>query len=289
MKRTMNITGIFAAVCVALGAIFKTQHWPGANIMMVSGVVLISFIFLPLMFTLKFRESKDQRDKLILVLGCVISILIAGATMCKLMHWPLGGLLTMVSIYAVLLVFVPVYLFTGIRNPDAKLNTIVNSVLIIAGSGLLMSLSNQSPSMRTIQVKMSEYVESENLLHKIQSKADHSPVGDAVNQLCDQIKEKIIENELGVKFIPADFEKQNLLMEEHSVGYSLLEKGSDPFSDLKTAVEKYNSLVSDPAARLELAHSVLDLETDKLAMYSNYLVLNSINQLQMELAEKGLN
>jgi hypothetical protein len=141
MKRTMNTVGIIASIGIVLGAIFRFQHWPGANVMLLLGVILISFVFLPLMFTMKLRESAEKRDKTILILGCVISILFVIATAFRLMHWPYANILLGVSVLSLLFIFVPVYLFTGLRNPVMKVNTIVNAVLIIAGSGLIMSLS----------------------------------------------------------------------------------------------------------------------------------------------------
>ncbi len=151
MKKTMNTVGIIASIGIVLGAIFRFQHWPGANVMLVLGVVLISFVFLPIMFTLKLRESTEKRDKVVLILGCLISILFIIATTFRLMHWPWANILLGVSVLVLLFLFVPVYLFTGLRNPITKVNTLVNGILIIAGSGLLMSLStNRNMSKGTL-------------------------------------------------------------------------------------------------------------------------------------------
>ena len=108
---------------------------------MICGVILFSFVFLPLMFTLKLRESSEKRDRTILIIGCVISILLVITSAFKLMHWPGGNVLLGLSIFSLLLLFVPIYLFTGLRNPVTKVNTLVNTILIVAGSGLFMSLS----------------------------------------------------------------------------------------------------------------------------------------------------
>lgn len=151
MKKTMNTVGIIASIGIALGAIFRFQHWPGANVMLLLGVILISFVFLPLMFTLKLRESKEKRDKTVLILGCVVSIFFIVATAFRLMHWPGANMLLGISVLSLLFIFVPVYLFTGLRNPATKLNTIVNAVLIIAGSGLLMSLSTNKQMTHSLR------------------------------------------------------------------------------------------------------------------------------------------
>lgn len=144
MKRTMNTVGIIASIGIVLGAIFRFAHLPGANVMMILGVILISFIFLPLMFTLKLRESTEKRDRVILITGCIVSILFVVSASFKLMYWPGANIMMGSSLLLLLFVFVPVYLLTGLRNPVTKVNTLVNAILIIAGSGLLMSLSTNN-------------------------------------------------------------------------------------------------------------------------------------------------
>jgi hypothetical protein len=144
MKKTMNTVGLIASISIVLGAIFRFQHILGANVLLILGVIMISFVFLPLMFTLKLRESTEKRDRTILLLGCVISILMVIGTTFKLMHWPGSNVLLGASMVCLLFAFVPIYLFTGLRNPITKVNTLVNAILIIAGSGLLMSLSTNT-------------------------------------------------------------------------------------------------------------------------------------------------
>jgi len=142
MKKTMNTVGIIASIGIALGAIFRFQHWPGANVMLLLGVILFSFVFLPIMFTLKLRESKERREKLVLFVGCTVGVIFIIGIAFKLMHWPGAAVFIDYGSLILFCVFVPIYLFTGLRNADTKVNTIVNTIFIIAGGGLLMSISN---------------------------------------------------------------------------------------------------------------------------------------------------
>lgn len=141
MKKTMSITGLIAAFLIVAGSIFRIQHWPGANIMFVLGIALLCLLFLPLMFTLKLNESKEKRDKAILVIGSISAITIVLATAFKLMHWTGGNVLFGIALFILLLVFTPAYLLTGIRNPENKINTITNAVLIVSGGGLLLAVA----------------------------------------------------------------------------------------------------------------------------------------------------
>ena len=45
-----TITGIASLALIAIGAIFKTLHFPGANVLYGLGTIVLNFVFLPLFF-----------------------------------------------------------------------------------------------------------------------------------------------------------------------------------------------------------------------------------------------
>lgn len=49
--------GIVGGMLVASGIFFKIMHWPGANILLVIGMFLITFIFLPIFFWQLYRSE----------------------------------------------------------------------------------------------------------------------------------------------------------------------------------------------------------------------------------------
>lgn len=48
--RFRTVTGISAACLISLGFIFKTLHFPGANVMIGLGTIILNFVFLPMFF-----------------------------------------------------------------------------------------------------------------------------------------------------------------------------------------------------------------------------------------------
>ena len=54
------VTGLFAAIFLAGGGLFKVGHWPGASAQLVLGFVLLSFVFLPLFFWQLYQKSASQ-------------------------------------------------------------------------------------------------------------------------------------------------------------------------------------------------------------------------------------
>ncbi len=60
MKKTMYFFGYIAAFSITTGLLFKIQHWPGASIMLVLGIVLLNFAFLPMYFYDRYKRAISQ-------------------------------------------------------------------------------------------------------------------------------------------------------------------------------------------------------------------------------------
>ncbi len=148
MKKIMIGSGIFSAITMIIGMLFKIMHWQGTSLIIVLGIFSSSLIFLPLMFTLKVKEKQSTKEKLVLALATVLGILISISILFKVMHWPGANIMGGTFLAVATFVYIPVYFFTGIRNPDLKVNTIVTTVLMVMGCGLLFTLVNTRPQIQ---------------------------------------------------------------------------------------------------------------------------------------------
>ena len=142
MKKTMIYSGAIASAIFLMGSIFKLMHWPGAGIMLVLGIGILSLLFLPLLFILKVKEEKSTKDKMIIGIATLFGVLISLATLFKVQHWPGSRALWLSSLGTLFFVFLPVYFFSGIKNAETKVNTIVSSILVLLAGGLLFTLTN---------------------------------------------------------------------------------------------------------------------------------------------------
>lgn len=142
MIKTLKISGIITAVLTIIGSIFKTMHWPGAGLLIVMGTGMLCAVFLPLMIALKFKKEEKMADKVVLSFGFLLGIGAAVGILFKLMHWPLAFELMRWSVTLFLFVYVPLYYFTQFRNAENKLNTTVNTVLMVACGGLIYAMFN---------------------------------------------------------------------------------------------------------------------------------------------------
>ncbi len=141
MKKVMLRSGMFSAVAFTIGAIFKIMHWPGAAMMVVLAIASVSFVFLPIFFLVKTKEVKEKKEKFILGFGTFFGVLFSISILFKIMHWPGANMLWLMGLGVLFFLFLPMYFFTGIRNPETKQNTILSSIMILIAGGLLFIIT----------------------------------------------------------------------------------------------------------------------------------------------------
>lgn len=138
MNSTMKISGYISSLMILSGAFFKFNHWPGANALMLVGVFLLTVLFLPLLFILKFKESAESNRSVALsITGFVAAFLICIGIFFKIMHWPGAQFMIISGGVLLLLGYLPIYFISIYKNTTNKLNSTATVILIIAGVSLL--------------------------------------------------------------------------------------------------------------------------------------------------------
>ena len=222
MKKIMIISGTFSAIVMSIGILFKFMHWPGASACIVLGIVISSLVFLPLLFTLKAKEKQNIKDKLILGLATISGILISLAILFKIMHWPGANMMGTTFVIIMLALYIPLSFFSGIKNPEAKINTIVTTIIMIMGSGLFLTLVNSKPTTRNLSDSEIEYLAYDELmimkeaknLYEI-SENDTSLTKSIIRvkeilKICSELKSDLLEFEIGYKTITKDLKNKNV-------------------------------------------------------------------------------
>jgi hypothetical protein len=204
MKKVMLNTGVISAVVFTFGAIFKIMHWPGAGLLLQLPIVLISFIFLPLLFLIKSKETKKIQEKAVLGVGVVFGIILSLSGLCKVMHWPGANMLWLLALGILFLIFLPLYFSGGIRNPETKTNTIVSSVLILMAGGLFFTLTDLSGKTHksealTLQSDAQVVVASQHLQNQNQKKyALESDLDQMAKNKIVKLKSKLLCEQIGL-------------------------------------------------------------------------------------------
>ena len=288
MKKIMIGSGTISVAAFLLSSLFKIMHWSGTSILLLVAILSVCFGFLPLMFVLKLREDNSSRDKLITGIGTILGIVLSFSTLFKLQHWPHANFLWLLSLGILGLVFIPTYFFTGIRNPETKVNTIVSSILMTVVGSLFFALTSLKPSQPSIEQKLAIYLQNEDLLKKMEQKnlaaMPENPSLKEINSLCVQIKKMIIKNEIRMDSLPNDFQNKNILFNDNILGGTFSENGEGQklFKTLKSKVESYNA--TNASAKIPMENSILSDDFANLPDDSNLYALNSLTQIQLLVA-----
>lgn len=233
MKKIMNITGILTVVLTLMGSIFKTMHWPGAGVMIVSGGALFSLIFLPLLIAIKFRDDNSLKDKIVFSFGLLLGMGMSAGFLFKIMHWPGANFLMITGTVIFTFCYVPAYFITRIKRPELKFNTIVNSVLMFACGGILFAMFNLknsksyddavSQNHQVINENTNQLIESNLYLYRLQESSSNEDL----HLLTDSIIEQA---DKGVSIIVEEGNNEAIIQVQN---------------DLKGMCKRYNGMHSD--------------------------------------------
>lgn len=287
MKKIMLVSGTFSALILTIGILLKFMHWPGAAVMIISGIFILSFVFLPLLFILKAKEKKDSKDKFIIALGALASISMCLGILFKIMHWPFANILCISAILIMVFLFLPIYYISGIKNPDTKINTIVSSLIIIVGSALILTLVRSPAGTKKENISVTQtylineqILENEKLIAKnyqnkdtIQSDFDARSI--EIYTLAEEVKSYLLKKETGKSKIDSNLKDKNALIGETWVN-ELLDSNFEKLTVLKNKIDHYNSNLPTSMPKIEIENSIV-LKKDKKIDSA----LNDLIQIQM--------
>lgn len=283
MKKVMIFSGVTATTVLSAGIVLKFLHMPGAGAGIVAGTLLFSMLFLPLMLVLRMREKKALTERVMVLLSALTGILISMGILFKVMHWPGATMMGLTSVGILVLLFLPVYLVTGLRNPDTRLNTIVSSVLIVCGSALFLSLARSPYATRMQYIQNTEqFVRSQRILETEARQVGPDPVATTpelsrLRALCSSLRSAILQFETGLPRLGDDYLQQDALIGDALITPLLKEgKVADQYTSLRSAVEQYNRSLAGGMQPLPWKATLL--ENPKVPSTS---ALNDLTQIEM--------
>ena len=140
MKKVAAITGIIASALAIGGVLFKMMHWPGAEVMLVLGVSLLSVVVLPLMGLIEFKQSNVLRSQYTALIGYISGATLFLGTLFRIMHWPGSSVLIVSGFVVLTFIFIPLYTIKSYQNTDNKMLAIARSAIIISAIAILWGL-----------------------------------------------------------------------------------------------------------------------------------------------------
>lgn len=287
LKRSMMISGVVSVVLFITAAIFKIMYWPGAGALFFLGIVLFSLLFLPLLVLLKTKEQKSGRSKTILLLAAAVAVLFSMANLFTIMRWEGANYLWYATIVTSACLLTPVYFFTGIRNPETRVNTIVITILLINGTGLLFTTVNVR---KPLPLQTYTYYNYDGLLKRMMATPGADSMllrNTALNTIyrqCDSLKTYILLRDIEMDTLPANASASGLIIMERNVFMPETSSSFALLARLRNNVVAYNTTQSDAALRIPIATTILAMEGGQLQRSSNFFALNSVTHIQLNIA-----
>lgn len=132
MKKTMKISGIVSLSLLGLATVFKIMHWPGANVGLVLGFFIMCVFFFPSAVYVNYRDVK-QKSKLFMHLSVLIGgIAFMIGVLFKVMHWPGASVLLVTGWTVLLLIFLPLLMFSQLKSANSGKEKMTYVIGIIA-------------------------------------------------------------------------------------------------------------------------------------------------------------
>ena len=116
MKKLIKISALVATILLMSGIIFKTQHWPGAHIILMTGVAagVISALSLITTFIGKLSSGLEKFNIIFASLAIIIILL---SFLFKVLHWPGAEKLVWLADISIVISGL-LFLIDGIREKD---------------------------------------------------------------------------------------------------------------------------------------------------------------------------
>ena len=192
MKKLVYISGIVIAILILFGSAFKALHFPGANIMLVLGIVLFSFWFLPSALISSYKSQEVRKYKWLHIATFISFFIVLIGAMFKVMHWHGAGLLLLIGIPVPFVLFLPVYLYQTRKESNKSFFNLMSIMLGLTLLAVFNSLLALNVS-RVILDNSSADINKKELLKKYlttitESYTDKQSVKQKADDLCSQIE-----------------------------------------------------------------------------------------------------
>jgi hypothetical protein len=110
MKTTLFFSGFVAAFCILSGIAFRILHWPGADVLLLTGdLALVLSMLVLITSVLRYPAAFTRISAIRTLTGAVAGLLLGNAGAFKIMHWPTANIQMLLGMALLVLVFLPLF------------------------------------------------------------------------------------------------------------------------------------------------------------------------------------
>lgn len=201
MKNKTYILGLVTTLLVFLGILFKIQHWPGAGYLLILGIFMLVFIFLPAALINNYKAQGNKENKILYIVTWITCFIVFTAMLFKVQHWPGAGYGLMIALPFPYVVFLPVFLFVTSKNKNFNIyNTVAVLFLLAIISAFSAMLAISVSKERTLDslAISTNYNKMNMAFEKLPAGSSQMPViqkADEALKMIDEYKEIIFRHE----------------------------------------------------------------------------------------------
>ena len=145
MKKSLNVVGFIAALLMFSTVVMKSNHLPGAGIVMALAGFGLS-VYLPFFLLYRSGEASNSEKNAAGIVGAIsASVLNLGITF-KFQHWPGAGVMIVLGLTSFALVFIPMLLRKKLKGEASERKTLMNTLgavgLTLFALGILFKIQH---------------------------------------------------------------------------------------------------------------------------------------------------
>ena len=186
MKQKIYLLGLLTIAIIVIGALFKISHWPGGGQLIILGIVLLVFVFLPLALRNHYRTEGNGKNMVLYIVTWLTCLAVFGGMLYKTMHWPGAGKILMVALPFPYVVFLPVFLAVTSKDKNFSIHNTVSVLFLLTGISVFSALLALNVSKERIDDSMQlsrSYNRVEAVLEEIPDAAGQASVLDKIDEL----------------------------------------------------------------------------------------------------------
>ncbi|MDA3866301.1 MAG: hypothetical protein PF489_06050 [Salinivirgaceae bacterium] len=142
------LSGFIASIAISVGVLFKVQHWPYAQNLLLGGFAVLLLIFLPTLLWVNYRKDPRKIPKSELIIGFLALLFFIGGYLFKIQHWPGASVLILLGNVLLFFIAVPLYCRALLREKQFVSGKVIFTILAAAWLVITFNLISLKTSNR---------------------------------------------------------------------------------------------------------------------------------------------
>lgn len=186
MKQKIYTLGLITTAIIILGALLKINHWPGGGQLIIIGIIMLVFVFLPLALRNHYTTEGNRKNLALYIVTWLTCFVVFGGMLFKIMHWPGAGKALILALPFPYVVFLPVFLAVTAKDKSFSIYNTVYVLFLLAGISVFSALLALNVSKEKLDDSMGlarSYNRLEAVLNEIPSPAIQTPAVQKIDDL----------------------------------------------------------------------------------------------------------